>query len=486
MARKNSQLSQPESRTYTSLNIVKFNDKISLLELVKLFSENSANIIINLKHLQENYQRKGLKRINGYRDEKGNLIEPLLKSDFLNGSEYVRIVSFKLNRNTATINLLINRPIKLVNFEQQTSIDEVAGLLFTNLESFNSFTIVSDGEVNVKSLPVKIGSKKVFDLLKSKAVLEKDGKPAENYDFRSEYTIRLDNLPIVPFTESYGSIDGVFEELAEIKILSSILSAHLKKESDIYTHEQLEELKKHYLSKSLYINFPTTTEYRYLQSALANGTVDSRVSYKVDIGSKDILNFGKLYSANKFLNRMYEVYNKDTGEKLEKPTFDITLDEDIIFGHKTLSSRTKITKVDDLMKRIFDDFLGIEDNGSVAAILLKVGADSLMRLLQAKWKGENVSREDFVAALKAANEKLEDYAEKVYRQKISPLVFYIGSTGQLPDEMDSVAQTADAIAAKYGDLQFSKDEQAGVFFEVGDTIISVYAKNEYYSTGVKQ
>ena len=30
-------------------------------------------------------------------------------------------------------------------------------------------------------------------------------------------------------------------------------------------------------------------------------------------------------------------------------------------------------------------------------------------------------------------------------------------------------------------LAFSKDEKEGTFFEVGDTIISVYAKTEYFS-----
>jgi hypothetical protein len=341
---------------------------------------------------------------------------------------------------------------------------------------------VSDGEVNVKSLKVKIGSKQVFELLKQKGVLEKDGAPAEQFDFRSEYDIRLDNLPIVPFDGRYGRIDGTFDELAEIKVLSSIIAAHLKEESDVYTPEQLEELKKHYLSKNLYINFPTTTEYADLKEALNNGTVDSRVSYKVDIGSKEILNMGKLYSANKFLDRLYEAYNQDSGEKLEKPTFDITLDANIIFGHKNLSSRTKITKVDELMRRIFDDFLGIEDNGTVAAILSKVGAENLLRVLQARWKGESVGRDEFVTALTAANEKLERYAEKIYTEKISPLVFYIGSTGLLPDEIDATAETAEEMGAKYGSLQFSKDEQEGMFFEVGDSIISVYAKNEYYST----
>ncbi|MBD2180492.1 hypothetical protein H6S82_14830 [Planktothrix sp. FACHB-1355] len=464
-----------------ALNIAKLNHKISVLELVKLWEDNHNSIIINLQHLRDNYQRQGLKKIPGSRDEKGNLVPPLLKGEFTDGGEYVRAIAFKLNRNTATINMLTSRPFKLVNGEDGNQITEVAGLLFTDLETFNNYTIVRDGDINVKSLQVKFSSQKVFDLFKEKGVVEKSGNPVENYDFRAEYTICFDNLPLVPEKVHYNHLNGVFDELAEVKVLASILSAFLKKESDTYIPEQVEELKKHYLSKNLYINFPKTTEYASLDSALANGTVDFRKSYKVDIGSKDILNFGKLPSANKFLDRIYEAYNRDTGEKVEKPTFDIALNANIIFAHKTLSSRTKITKVDELMQPIFDDFLGMEDNGSVAAILSKVGADNLMPMLQAKWNGEKVNRDEFVAALTAANEQLEDYVEKVYREKISPLVFYIGSTGHLPDDIDAVAQTAAEIGGKYPNLQFSKYEREGTFFEVGDTIISVYAKYEYYT-----
>lgn len=128
-----------------------------------------------------------------------------------------------------------------------------------------------------------------------------------------------------------------------------------------------------------------------------------------------------------------------------------------------------------------DEFLGLENNGIVAATLAKVGADSLLRLLQAKWQEEDVNRDEFVAALASANEQLETYAEKVYSEKVSPLVFYIGSTGLIPDEMEAKAATADEINSKYGNLQFSKDEQEGMFFEVGECIISVYAKNEYFT-----
>ncbi|WP_017316797.1 vWA domain-containing protein [Mastigocladopsis repens] len=471
-------------REHEILDQVKVNERISLLELIKILEEHRTSLIINIKHLQDNYQRKGIKRVQGSRDENGNLMKPWLITEFIDQGGYVGLGLFEINHNTATINMLITRKVRLVKAEDKTPILEVAGLLVNDLVTFNNYTIVSDGEVNVKSLKVKISSKKSFDVLKEKGVLEKEGSPAEEFDFRSEYTIKLENLPLVPFEEQYSSIDGLFYELAEIKVLSSIISAHLKEESDVFLPEQLEELKKHYLSKNLYINFPTTNEYTDIKDALANGTLDSRVSYKIDIGSKDILNLSKLHSANKFLERMYQVYDKQTGEIFQKPSFDLALNENIVFTDKQLSSRTKITKVDEFMKPIFDDFLGLEKNGIITPILVKVGAKSLVRVFQDKWNGKFVSKEEMVAALTAGNTKLEGYVERIYRDKICPLVFYIGSTGLLPDEMEAKASTAEEIAAKYLNLQFSKDEIEGTFFEVGESIVSVYAKTEYYTKKV--
>lgn len=461
---------------HTILDKPQVNNRISILELIKALEQHRDSIIVNLKQLQDNYQRKGIKRVKGVRDESGSLIKPWLTTQYIDAGEYVGMGSFEINRNTATVNMLVKRKVRLVKAEDKTPVLEVAGLLVNDLNSFNNYTIISDGEINIKSLHVKISNKKTFDLLKILGVIT-----AEQFDFRDEYEIALDNLPLVTFGEQYNSLDGFFSEIAQIKILNSIIAAHIKRESDVFLPEQLEELKKHYLSKNLYLNFPTTNEYSDIKAALATGTIDTRVSYKIDIGSNNILNLDKLYSANKYLDRMYRAYDTQTGELFQKATFDMTWDENIGFRNKTISSRMKITSVDDLMKPIFDDFLGLETNGIVATILHKVAASGLVRLLQDKHDGKSINKEEMVTALTAANTKLEEYIEKVYRKNISPLIFYIGSTGLLPDEMNAKAMTADELAVKYPNLQFSKDEQEGTFFEVGNTIISVYAKDEYYS-----
>ncbi|MHC5935968.1 hypothetical protein [Nostoc sp.] len=452
------------------------NNQISLVELIQILTQYRHNIIVNIKHLQEHYQRTGIKRVKGVRNENGELLQPWLRTEYMDNAEYVGMGEFQFNRNTATINMLIKRKVKLAKFEDQTPTIEVAGLLVNDLNSFNNYTIVSDGKINIKSLQVKISSKKAFDLLKEKGVLD-----VEEFDFNAEYSIQLDKLPLVAANSFYSSIDGLFNELAEIKVLTSIICAHLKKESDVFIAAQLDEFQKHYLSKNIYINFPTTNEYTDIHEALINGTIDSRLSYKIDIGSQDILNLSKLPSANKFMNRMYRLYDKETGEIIMKASFEMAFDQNLTVRQRLLSSRTKITKVDEFMKPIFDDFLGLEQNGIVAGILKKVGADSLAQLLQDKQTGKQISKEEMVAALTTANKKLEQYAENIYQDKISPLVFYIGCTGLLPDQMEAKAMTAEEAAAKYPDLQFSKDEQEGTFFAVGDSMISIYAKTEYYS-----
>ena len=455
------------------------NNQISLIELIQILAQYRNNIIINIKHLQEHYQRTGIKRVRGVRNENGELLQPTFRTEYMDNAEYVGMGEFQFNRNTATINMLVKRPVKLTKLEDQIPTFEVAGLLVNHLNSFNNYTIVSDGKINVKSLQVKISSKKAFDLLKEKGILD-----AEEFDFRAEHTIQLDNLSLVAANSRYSSIDGPFNELAEIKVLSSIISAHLKQESDRFVAAQVDELKNHYLSKNIYINFPTTNEYSDINEALLSGTLESRVSYKVDLGSKDILNLGNLHSANRFLDRMYRLYDKQTREIIKKPTFEIAFQKNLAFRHRLLSSRTKITKVDELMKPIFDDFLGLEDNGIVTPILSKVGAKSLAQILQDKHTVHSVSKEEMVAALTAAKSKLEEYTDKIYRDKISPLVFYIGVTGLLPNEMAVNSITAEELATEYPNLQFSKYEQEGKFFVVGDSIISVYPQTEYYSRKV--
>jgi Mg-chelatase subunit ChlD len=465
---------------HTILSEVPVNKKIPFLELVNILDANRANFVINREALTAVYVRRGLKRIQGTRDETGKVVEPTLKTEFVNDDTYLPIASFDINRNTASMNMMLTRKVRLVPAAGGAPITEVAGIKLDNLSTFNNYTLVGDGELTVPYLKVKISEKSLFDKLANEGVLEVDGAPASKFDKEQEYTLRLDELPIVPPFEGAVNLDGVFDELAKLKVLSSLCGAHLKEESADLTPEQTEELKRHYLSKSLFLNFPTTTPYAKLEEALADGSVDTRTSFKIDVGSKQILNLSKLHSANKFLERMYEVVAAD-GKPLEKPAFEDVLDGTVTYKHKTLSAKTKVTKVDDFMKALFDDFLGLRASGAAVKVLEAVGADKLAAIVRDRAKGKQPARKAFVEALADARKKLDARSDALFTQKLSPLVFYVGSTGLLPDEIDARAQSADALAGKYPDLAFSKDEKEGTFFEVGDTVLSVYAKTEYFS-----
>jgi hypothetical protein len=466
--------------THAILDHVPVNKKIPFLTLINLLDANRGNFVINRKALTEVYVRRGLKRLPGVRNDDGTVTEPWLKTEFVNADDYIPISSFDVNRNTATMNMMLVRKVKLVPAKGGKPIDKVAGIALDNLSTFNNYTLVGDGELNVPYLKVKISEKSLFDKLANEGVLEVEGTPAAKYDKNQEYTLRLDQLPIVPPFEGAVNLSGVFDDLAQLKVLSSLCGAHLKEESADLTAEQIDELKKHYLSKSLFLSFPTTNPYVKLEDALADGSVDTRTSYKIDVGTKTILNLSKLHSANKFLDRMYEVSGAD-GKPLEKPAFEDVLDGTVSYKHKALSAKTKVTKVDDFMKDLFDDFLGLRPNGKAVKVLEAVGADKLAAVVKDRAKGKQPARKAFVEALADARKKLDARSDALFAEKLSALVFYVGATGLLPDEIDAKAVSADVLASKYAELAFSKDEKEGTFFEVGDTILSVYAKTEYFS-----
>ncbi len=474
-------LCQPgELESHQILSEVPVNKRLPLVGVIGLLEEHADDYLINLPYLQQHYVRRGVKRLQGTRDDAGNLLEPWLKTEYVDDDEYVRVSSYDVNRNAATMNLLISRRVKLVKTKGGDTVSEVAGVKLDQLRTFNNYTVVGDGELNIDRFKMRISGKKLFDALVKEGILEnEDGTPAGKFDAKAAYFLRLDLLPLVPPFDGKVDLTGVFDQLCGLKILASLCGAHLKEASEDFTPEQVEDLKKHYLSKSLFLNFPTTNPYKDRLTALSQGLLDTRTSYKIDIGNRHILNLSKLHSANKFLERMYEM--KVNGQPVEKPKFEDALDGNWTYGFKTLSARIKVTKVDELMKEYFDEFLGLKPTTLTVKTLQAVGANDLAKIVQARLRGDQPERKAFVAALTDARKKLEAKQEELFRDKLTQLVFYIGSTGLLPEEIDVKAQTADQISNKYPELALSKDEREGTFFEIGDVLLTVYAKTEDFS-----
>jgi Mg-chelatase subunit ChlD len=455
------------------------NRKIPLLSLMWLLDEHREGFEINLDHLEQSYRRTGLRRVHGTRDAAGKLVPPWLKADLVERGAFVRVAAVEISRRAANLNLLIARRVRLVRVADGTTVEQVAGVPLNHLSLFNAYSVVSDGELNVLALRLKITDAKLYERLALEGVLEVEGAPPASHDPETEYTLRLDNLPLVPPFEGPVNLDGVFEQLAEMKVLASICAAHLRDESDRYRPEQVEELKRHYLSKNLYLNFPTTTEYADRDKALAEGSIDTRTSYRIDLGSRTILNLDRLPPANKFLERAYEVRDVN-GQKIDRATFEDTL-EDATIRAKPPSPKARPTRTDDFMRRLFDDFLGLHPNGSAVAVLRRVGANDLAKIVEERARGRQPARAAFVAALTQARRALERASDELFAERVSPLVFYIGATGALPDEMPAKALTAEQLMEKYPDLVPSREEQEGLFFEVGQAILTVHAVTEHYS-----
>ena len=451
-------------------------DGISIIELCGLLSEWRGDILINRKALSANYNRRGLRRLRGKREEDGTLTEPWLDTEYLDSeSEFVRMGTLNVNTNTATVNMNIARPIRLVEKESSKPVAEVAGVMLDNLCDFKNYTIVGDGEVNVPELEVRFSSKQAFDAFSDSGVITGNAK----YNHATVYTIDLTSMSVCPYEIEVDDIGDAFLKLAGLKLVTGIISAHIKEESVTYTKDQLDELKRHYLSPALYVNFPTTNEYLNLEDALRDGSVDTRVSYRIDIGNTDILHVSKLISANAFLKRMYEAVSVETDKVVDdgKPNMSMNLDSDIKWAHKKLSARTKITPVDNFMKPIVDAFLGLGPIDALSDILVPLGLVDLLEAIRNGTKGE-----ELVAELSKAKEVLEGAQDALWRTAVCPLVFYVGSTGLVPDELGFELTTVDDLKKKYPELKFAKKELDGSFFVADDVIMSVYATNEHYST----
>lgn len=165
----------------------------------------------------------------------------------------------------------------------------------------------------------------------------------------------------------------------------------------------------------------------------------------------------------------------------ERPTFENALNGDRTYRHKRLTPRTKLTKADEFTRRLFDNFLGVTPNGSAVAVLESVGANDLAAIVKQRARDKQPARRALVEALADARKKLEARQERLYRDKLAPLIFAVGATGELSAGLAAKLLTADELLTRYPELTLSKEEREGTFFVVGDLILVVYATTEYYS-----
>jgi Mg-chelatase subunit ChlD len=461
----------------------------SVVGILGLLSRYGArDMQVDAKTLRKGYKRRGVKRIAGTRNPDGTLTPPRAKAVPRNPNGFLAVNGFDLNRNNATVNMTVTTPVTLVRDNGEQVGDTLAGVDLSNLSTFNSYTVVGDGELNLPVLPLRVTNKRLHRELSAVGLVTGD------YDPTVTHNLVLEVRPVVAYDASFDPkavfpVD-LFTNLLGAKVLSSILAACMTgaSASDTFSEEQVSALKEVHLTPSLYFSPPTTTHYTDLQQALSSGDVDTRVSYKVDFGVPTMLNLGELHSANKYLERMFTLSVNGVEEK--KPKFDMRWNAGVTYGYKKLSARTKLTPVDDAMKPYFEEFLGLVPDAPNLTRLLKnagMSDEQVQGFLLAK---QAPTLNDAVAeAFSDTRKVLATYTDNLY-EGVSSLVFYVGSTGLLPEEFGaSKGMDAEAVKQVFPSLDYcvGKNEADGTFYvftdAAGETVVlSVYPKSEYFTT----
>lgn len=461
-------------------------DKPSIVDIFALLNEHAHDVIVDVDHLQRWYVRRGVKRIPGTRQEDGTVLEPDVISrrkprDANDGD--CQMIRAEYNNKNATLNVLLSQPMELIDLsgrvtgEEGAVIDEIAGITLTDrLYAHNNYTIVGDGQLNLPELRIRTSSFKLHRKLAKLDVWEEDDFVPELYG-----VLKLSDFPVFDLeaVSTPPNIGELFGKVARLKTLSTLFSAAIGKKSSDYTPEQISELRSVHLTPGLNFSPPTTTSYADKDEAIATGKVDYRVSYQIDIGSHEILHTGQLRSGNELLRRFMRVTLN--GEDVDKPTMDMVWDEGVDLFVKTLSKRTKITAVDNLMSPILMGLLLAPTDALNESLALCMSETEVKGLYSVLFNS-NVDPYDRLEALEAAKAAASAAVDACYAE-IRPLVYYIGSTGLIPDTFvdengnPPLAMSADDLKKAYPDLKIGKNEKEGTFYDVLGGILSIYAKN---------
>lgn len=449
----------------------------SVLEILTYLDSVADTLSVDIKALTSGYKRRGVKRIPGTRLADGSVEEPAVFSKNRDGDGWVKVNGIELNRNTATANMLLSQPMDLFAKGTTTRIASVAGVSLDNLRSFNNYTIVGDGSLNVASLVLRTSDQKVIDRLRAMGL--NITQPNSRADARAgdPFILTLQGRPLVDYDLNVGGVDRTtVQNLTRLTVLSKVLNGMVKGDAAGFTPEQIADLKGHYLTPALNFSPPTTTSYAKLEDAIACGEVDTKLSFKVNVGTAAITGTDKLRSGNEFLQRRFEATL--LGNKVEKPTLDLIATNGVTWSVKKLTARTTLDEVDAVSYPIYEGILGLGAGTELKDLLKLVGCVD-PDLWISSLRGENAK-----ASVKDAIRFVDLAIERAYNV-IRPLAFYIGATGLVPDTLGATAYNAEDFAAKFPEAKLSKAEkEEGSFFALPDgTIITVFVKPELFSTG---
>lgn len=409
---------------------------------------HAASLEINLKNLLGSYKRRGIKRVAGVRNADGSLTVPEFSTKTREKSDWVPVSGVEINRASPNINIRVVQDVDLVRTETSEVISRVAGINL-KLKDFKNYTIVGDGSVSVPSLTFRTGSKATYEALLAIGAVDGPFKPGE------PFKVDLISRPLVDFGRTFSIDKSTVETIFENGVASKFLEAMFKEKSGDLTPEQIQELGTYNITKGLNFSPPTTTSYTSLEDAIAKGEVDTRLSYKIDVGTTDILSLASFYSGNAYLQRRYVAKNGN-GVEIAKPTMPLFLDPTVTFEEKVLSARTKLGNEDGIQMKALQGLMASRDK------LLKHSESEVLTMM----------------------ENATDIVDILYRNHIVPLAFYIGASGLVPESLEATRMTYEEFNAKYPHTSVEKAaKDEGTFYVLpSGVVITVYTKAEHFST----
>lgn len=404
-------------------------------------------IRVNIPALLRNYSKRSVNRISGTRDSEGKIVPPPYKTQRKGAADYLQIQAVEYSRSVATLNVRFAQPVDLVEESTGKIVSEVAGIPL-NLSDFRNYAIIGSGELNLPSISIRVSKQSVFDHLVSMGVVSGDFYPEK------EYTICLEDYPVTTSGRTFSVNTEDVRDIFHLQVVKSFLNAATRKGAVDYTPEQIQALADHCLSPSLYYNAPTVNPYVDRDAAISEGILDIIPEYTCNFGIRGIATISQLHSANAFMKRYYTV----GGQK------DVTVP--MLYGavgpaeRKAQTTRFTVTPVDEFMALIFDSLLGINNDP------VKYLSNEVV---------ETIRSREFDANLISEALREVDICYDRIQNRLTPIVFYIGASGDIPELGPSEILTGEDFAKAYPDTKASKVEKEGLFIVIngGEVTINI-------------
>ena len=459
--------------------------KRTLLDVLRVLDENRGAFRLHLPTLNKTYRQRGLKKVPGRwvanpdrtqkdlatRGESYGIIPPLCRVEptragTAGGDGWVDLVSVEQNDAEATVNLTVSQPVRLIKARQilptgrnpsgteEMVVTEIAGVSVEGLRQYRSYTLVSDGELNVDKLPLKLARKLDGKTLAALLPMGVTIAPASTFD------LDLAKYPLLRGDEPARPSKAVVESVLKLSVVTRLLAASLKTEvargadgATQYTAEQVQALREHHVTPALYFSPPmANADGPDLKAAQAAGRVDARVRYRVTFGCDGVLSPDDLYSSTEYVRRRFEVVEDKTvllTDGRATPTVD-----DLFAGKLSVRSslgRTTLNAVDELMMPVY----------SLTSVTEEFPSDQRKN------------------ALDQQSSDLE-----LVRAQLREAVFYVGASGSVPESWGA-ALTADELEKKDPRYKVPKKQRDGRFYLFDGVVAAVYAEEVLYSVESK-